>query len=133
MLDTKHCAALPLATASEAERKYHLQRVKGFCATLAAKLQASWTLVREQRVTRSKRNAQQAAKRAKPGHFEIGTYVLVYSMVPRNKLRVRWMGPFQVTDTVNDAVYKVRHLVTDKDSMAHAQRLRAFLRVLTWR
>jgi hypothetical protein len=126
VLGTKHEAAFPTVISDEQERKDHLARIQEYCATLSATLHASWSSVRKQRVTRSRNNEQQVARHAKDGHFDIGSYVLVYSMIPRNKLRVKWLGPFQIVDTVNDSVYKVKNIVTGKESMVHAQRIRAY-------
>jgi hypothetical protein len=126
VLGTKHEAAFPAFISDEQERKDHVARIQEYCATLSATLHASWTSVRKQRVTRSRNNEQQVARHAKDGHFDIGSYVLVYSMIPRNKLRVKWLGPFQIVDTVNDSVYKVKNIVTGKESMVHAQRIRAY-------
>ena len=47
-------------------------------------------------------------------------------MIPRNKLRARWLGPSRVVDTVNSNVYVIEDLITTKQTTVHAQRLKPF-------
>ena len=58
--------------------------------------------------------------------FPVGSYVLVYTSVPRNKLRVQWLGPYKITGTINENVYNIQDIVTHKTSTVHAQRMKMF-------
>ena len=58
-----------------------------------------------------------AGRRQQPAQFQIGDYVLVLCIVPRNKLRARWLGPSRVVDTVNPYVYVVEDLLTSKQTI----------------
>ena len=59
--------------------------------------------------------------------FTVGDYVMV--AVPGklpSKLTARWRGPYQVIDTVDPYIYKVRHLVTNEISETHIMRMKFF-------
>ena len=96
------------------------------CKALQEQLHRSWTAADEARTRRGAANAAAREQFAREGDFNVGDYVLVYRMVARNKLQVRWCGPYQVTDTINEHVYTVRDIVLGKDSVVHAARLRFY-------
>ena len=58
--------------------------------------------------------------------FPVGSYVLVYTSVPRNKLRIQWLGPYKVAGTINENVYNLEDIVTHKTRTVHAQRMKVF-------
>ena len=91
----------------------------------AAALQANWLRVND---AHDRRAAQNKAARVKAGakhteDFAVGDYVLVRVAVPRNKLRVKWLGPMRVVDTVHDRVWILEDLLTKKRQTVHGQRL----------
>jgi hypothetical protein len=49
---------------------------------------------------------------------------LVHVPVPRHKLRVQWLGPFRVVDTVNEWVYVVEDILTQKRKTVHADMIK---------
>jgi len=59
--------------------------------------------------------------------FAIGDWVLVSRSTKRkDKLSLQWIGPFMVSDTVNDWAYKVRSLINGKEKIVHVRRLRFY-------
>ena len=74
------------------------------------------------------RNKRQT-KKAKAAEFHIGDYVLwsrVDSQSTFPKLTFIWRGPFQVVDILSEHVYRVKHLVTEKEYSVHATRLKFY-------
>ena len=55
--------------------------------------------------------------------FEIRDFNLAYVARQRNKLRLKWTGPFCVVDTINTAVYVCENIVTGKRTAVHKSRL----------
>jgi hypothetical protein len=58
--------------------------------------------------------------------FQVGDYVLILNMMPTNKLRTKWMGPFQITNTLNDHVYICKDLIRGQQTAVHAQRMKIY-------
>jgi hypothetical protein len=54
----------------------------------------------------------------------VGEFVLARVPVRRNKLRVQWLGPYRVADTVNKWVYVLQDVVTGKRKTVHVDRMR---------
>ena len=75
---------------------------------------------------RHEENRRQRAKYDTPVDFDIGDYVIVYSAVRRNKLRVKWLGPYRVVATINDRVFEIEDICTGKLQTVHAQRMRFY-------
>jgi hypothetical protein len=97
----------------------------------SAAIQADWIAAEAGLRKRQEQNAaarQRLIERTvrKADNFLIGEYVLVLNMVPTNKLRTKWMGPYQVTGTVNDHVYTLKDLIQGKEHTVHAQRMKVF-------
>ncbi|KAF4149570.1 hypothetical protein GN958_ATG01240 [Phytophthora infestans] len=60
--------------------------------------------------------------------FDVGDFVL-YADVwahARDKLRVKWCGPAQVTGTVSNWIFRITNLVTGDEREAHASRLKFY-------
>ena len=74
-------------------------------------------VAREKVIANSKRKADQ---------FQIGEYVLVLNTIPTNKLRTKWMGPYQITTTINTNVYVVKDLLRGYEKTVHAQRMKLY-------
>ncbi|CEO94609.1 hypothetical protein PBRA_000394 [Plasmodiophora brassicae] len=70
----------------------------------------------KQRARRRRRNVREI-------NFTTGDYVLVANHGKHSKSEYNWTGPAQIIDTINDWVYRVRDLLTDRISDVHAQRL----------
>ena len=59
--------------------------------------------------------------------FAAGDYVLLtYPNRPPNKLAGMYRGPMVITSMDRPDLVKVRDLITNKESMVHANRLRPF-------
>ena len=70
---------------------------------------------------------QKALKgRAIPMQHAIGEFVLVYAPVPRNKMRIQWLGPFRVVDTIHDWVYVVEDINTHTRRSVHTNRIKPY-------
>jgi hypothetical protein len=94
---------------------------------LAALLQKRWADASEGRLSQVERTRRRdEARKVRDIDFDIGDYVLVYVTRQRNKLRVKWTGPFRVVDTINPAVYICENLVTGSRSPVHTSRLRKY-------
>jgi uncharacterized membrane protein YgcG len=89
-------------------------------------LKAESAQQRRQAANAAQREREVAGRRQQPAQFQIGDFVLVLCMIPRNKLRARWLGPSRVVDTVNSNVYVIEDLLTSKQTTVHAQRLKPF-------
>lgn len=89
-------------------------------------LRASWLAVRSERERRHLANERQRNSTAQSVDFAIGDFVLAYAAVPRNKLRVKWLGPYHVTDTLNERVFEVKDISSKKRYVMHAQRLKLY-------
>lgn len=85
--------------------------------------------VDEQTVKIRKQRQQTRSKhrRIQPINFSIGDYVLVASNIKRTppKTMVTWLGPAQIIDTINDYIYCVKFILSDKEEV-HAQRLKFY-------
>ena len=105
--------------AAEASIKAHAQ-------TLAELLQKNWDAARNGRQVQIERLLRRdAACNVQDVDFEIGDFVLVYVLRQRNKLRVKWTGPFhRAADTINAAVYIYENVVTGNRTAVHTSRLR---------
>jgi hypothetical protein len=61
-------------------------------------------------------------------NFGLGDFVLV--AIPkqkiRNKMQVKWSGPFRIIEVINDLIFKVETLDSSKTEIIHAQRLRFY-------
>ena len=92
----------------------------------AEAIQSSWLLIQSAAERRHAANQRARTRTQKAVDFAIGDFVLAYASVNRNKLRVKWLGPYRVTDTINDRVFEVESLLDGKKSVMHAQRLRMY-------
>jgi hypothetical protein len=82
-----------------------------------------------ERKENSRRKAQETRnKHKKPVqvNFDIGDFVLVATVNPKDKLESRWKGPYRIVEVINMYVFKVEHLLTRKTKEVHAVRLRFF-------
>lgn len=70
--------------------------------------------------------SRDAARKVKDIDFEVGDFVLVYVARQRNKMRVKWAGPFKVVDTINPVAYVCENLVTGERYSVHTSRLRKY-------
>ena len=93
---------------------------------ISAAMQATWEDIDETISRRHEQNRRQRAKYDKPVDFDIGDYVIAYCAVQRNKLRVKWLGPYRVVDTINERVFEVEDISTGRTQTVHAQRLRFY-------
>jgi len=64
----------------------------------------------------------------KPNHFEVGSYVLVYTLPKQQshvygKWKVAWQGPFRVMNRLNATNYIVKRSHKAKDLIVHGDRL----------
>ena len=102
-------------------------------------MQASWlrvTALRERRHEQNAAERERAAARAprvraardagKVPQFAIGEFVLITAVVPRSKLRVRWLGPLRVVATENDWLYILEDIVTSRRRTVHVQRMKLY-------
>ena len=70
---------------------------KAHARTLAEILQTNWNKARGgRRVQVGRIRRRDAARGVRDFNFEIGDFVLVYVARHRNKLRVKWTGPFHI-------------------------------------
>jgi Chromo (CHRromatin Organisation MOdifier) domain len=61
-------------------------------------------------------------------NFHLGDYVL-WSQADqkyKDKLQVRWKGPFRITKILSDYVYIIQHLITNETREVHCTRLRFY-------
>jgi len=66
-------------------------------------------------------------KKSEVAKFLAGDYVLLtYPNRPPNKLAGMYRGPMVITAIDHPDLVKVRDLITNKESMVHANRLRPF-------
>jgi hypothetical protein len=78
----------------------------------------------------SKREAQRRRRLTKSHkvNFGLGDFVLV--AIPkqkiRNKMQIRWSGPYRVIEVINDLIFKVEKLDSTKSEIVHAQRMRFY-------
>ena len=127
-LDTIAFGRLPTETAVELAEKDLAEAVRRHLRAATETLQDSWLKAAQSREQRHDENARQRRQRlAADGRegrqFAVGEYVLVHVPVPRHKLRVQWLGPFRVVDTVNEWVYVVEDILTQKRKTVHADRI----------
>jgi hypothetical protein len=76
----------------------------------------------------SGRQARNAKRGTAMAQFDIGDYVL-YADVwqhTRDKLRVKWCGPAQVTATSSNWIFEIQNLITGEQREAHASRLKFY-------
>ena len=102
--------------------------VRAAYTAAADALQRSWTRVSDAREKRAAQNRASRAKIATPEDFKLGDFVLcrVPTDVRRNKLRVKWLGPYRVVDTINARVFVIEDICTKKRTSVHGQRLRYY-------
>jgi hypothetical protein len=119
--------------------------LKAHYNTTAAALQESWVKAEAAREHKHRQNEQQRlrelheaeqrrAARGRPSkealppietpQYAVGEYVLAHSPVRRNKLRVEWLGPYRVVDTINAWVYVLQDVVNGKRKSVHVNRMR---------
>ena len=114
-------------------------RLQNYFDTAAAAMHASWLRATEARAIRRQQNedareraagrmprVREARDARKVPQFVIGEFVLLACPTPRNKLRIKWLGPYRVVDTVNEWVYVLENVVTLRRLSAHVQRLRIY-------
>jgi hypothetical protein len=53
-------------------------------------------------------------------NFDIGGFVLVATVSPKDKLESRWKIPYRIVEVINMYVFKVEHLLIRKTKEAHA-------------
>ena len=105
----------------------------------AAAVQACWLRAAEIRERRRVQNGQErdraagrldrvcaARDKGKVPQFQLGEFVLVAAPVARAKFKIKWMGPFRIVETLNDYVYVVEDVVTNRRKSVHVQRLRLY-------
>ena len=92
----------------------------------AKEMHSNWLLVNAAQEKRAEQNRAQRAHTAKPVDYQVGDYVLVRAMLPRNKLRFKWLGPWRVVGTVNPRVWVVEDIVTLKRDSVHGQRMKYY-------
>ena len=108
-----------LPTGAAIEAAYH---------EAAEVMRSAWREIDDTIAKRHEENRRQRAKYDKPVDLGIGDYVIMYCAVRRNKLRIRWMGPYKVVDTVNERVFEVEDICTGRRQTVHAQRATEVLR-----
>ena len=77
------------------------------------------------REVRARTSSTTTTTKAAP-QFAIGEFVLVQCPIPRNKLKLKWLGPYKVVDTVSEWIYILEDIVTLKRSTVHVQRIRFY-------
>ena len=127
-LDTVAYGRLPTEATIAMAGKDVVAAARQYFDNTAAALQESWLKAAAARERRHQQNATQRERqvegRGADRQFAIGEYVLVHVPVPRHKLRVQWLGPYRVADTVNDWVYVVEDVVTKRRKTVHVDRLK---------
>jgi hypothetical protein len=109
------------------ERPPDSETVRAAYEEAATAIQDSWLRVRSSAELRHAANQRQRNRTQKAVDFQVGDYVLVYAATTRNKLRVKWLGPYRVTDTINPRVFEVQSLLDEsKREVVHAQRMRMY-------
>jgi len=118
------------------------QRAKQCFEETANAMQDSWLQARDALDKRHKQNVMERERtagrevrartssttttaKAAP-QFAIGDFVLVQCPIPRNKLKLKWLGPYKVVDTVSEWIYILEDIVTLKRSTVHVQRIRFY-------
>ena len=117
-------------------------RAGEYFKSTAEALQASWLKAasamnrrHEQNVLERERAAGRAARKnrasgkantPKTPNYAVGDFVLVQCPIPRNKLKLKWLGPYRVVDTVSAWVYILEDIVSSKRSTVHVQRMRFY-------
>ena len=104
------------------------QAARAAYAEAAEAIQTNWLHVTNARERRAAQNRAAREKISTPEDFKIGDYVLcrVPADVRRNKLRVKWLGPYKVVDTINERVFVIQDICTQRRSSVHGQRLRYY-------
>ena len=94
----------------------------------AEAMQSYWVRVTSAREKRAAQNRAQRAKISAPEDFKLGDFVLCRwpTDVKRNKLRVRWLGPYRVVDTINERVFVIEDIIRHKRTSVHGQRLQYY-------
>lgn len=84
--------------------------------------------VKSEKQRESNRRSRSKHRRLQQINFTEGDYVLVASNVKRQprKTIVNWLGPAQITDVINEHVYRIKFLITDVSEEVHAQRLKFY-------
>ena len=117
-------------------------RAGEYFKSTAEALQASWLKAasamnrrHEQNVLERERAAGRAARKnrasgkantPKTPNYAVGDFVLVQCPIPRNKLKLKWLGPYRVVDTVSAWLYILEDIVSSKRSTVHVQRMRFY-------
>jgi hypothetical protein len=85
-------------------------------------------VIEQKSIMRSrKRNASSNRnKRSQRVNFDLGDFVLVATVNRKDKLEAKWKGPFRITKVLNELVYEVQNLLTNKKKEVHAIRLSQF-------
>ena len=126
-LDTATFNNLSEAEQEAVEALPRSTQVRAAYESAAAAVQACWLRaaeIRERRRLQNGRERKRAAGRldrvrvacdkgAVP-QFQLGEFVLVAAPVARAKFQIKWMGPFRVIDTLNEYVYVVENIVTNR-------------------
>jgi hypothetical protein len=77
------------------------------------------------RKVRARTSSKATTAKATP-QFAIGDLVLVQCPIPRNKLKLKWLGRYKVVNTVSKWLYILEGFVTLKRSTVHVQRIRFY-------
>jgi hypothetical protein len=56
-------------------------------------------------------------------NFSIGDYVLISKTVSKDKLNPKWIGPYQIIDTISEHVFQVKNLLDNSVLEAHSSRI----------
>ena len=76
----------------------------------------------------SRRDAANSRRRTATPNFSTGDYVLVSNVlnVRRNKLQVRWSGPYRIISAKSDYIFTVLDLLSEKTFDCHCSRMRFY-------
>lgn len=60
--------------------------------------------------------------------FHLGDFVLVAKVtnLVRNKMELKWTGPWKIVDVISEWIFEVEHLLNGQKKLCHSQRLRFF-------
>jgi hypothetical protein len=104
---------------------------ESFAGNLVAKLEAAYTLVREELQVAAERRKKQYDLRVREKNFKVGSWVWYYCPRRYQKRSPKWQrmysGPFLVTKTIspwNDVIQRSKHSLP---KVVHADKLRPWL------
>ena len=59
-------------------------------------------------------------------NFTIGDFFLVVSVIKGSKLAQKWTGPYEIIGSINDYVFKVKHVLTKEIKDVHSSRIQYY-------